>query len=141
MPRAPRRACHAGCPNFQPCPVHSKRKWASSATVSAAERGYGSEHRALRRQVLREEPVCRTCCSRLTTICDHIRPLSRGGLTVRANLQGLCDECGRAKTGREGRAARSTFASGHTAGPKPDGPPVPSSRGTRDFDPLPGGGP
>ncbi len=133
MPKAPRRACRAGCANFQPCALHSRRKWASSATVSAAGRGYGAEHRALRRQVLREEPVCRACRFRLSTIADHIVPLSRGGLTVRENLQGFCGECSGSKTGHEGAAARSTFTSGHTAGPKPDGPPVKSWPSARDF--------
>jgi 5-methylcytosine-specific restriction enzyme A len=133
MPQAPPRACRAGCPHFQPCPVHSRRKWASCAAVSAAGRGYGAAHRALRRQVLREEPVCRACRFRLSTIADHIVPLSRGGLTVRENLQGLCGECSGSKTGREGAAARSTFTSGHVAGPKPDGSPVKSWRSARDL--------
>ena len=137
MPRAPRRACRAGCANFQPCPLHSRMKWASSATVSAAGRGYGAEHRALRRQVLREEPVCRACGIRPSTIADHIVPLSLGGQTVRANLQGLCGECSGSKTGHEGAAARSTFASGLVARPKRDGSPVKSRPSARDLLPPP----
>ena len=135
MPRAPRRACRSGCPNFQPCPVHGRR-WARS-TVSSARRGYGAEHRALRRQVLDEEPLCRVCRVRLSTISDHIVPLSRGGLTVRENLQGLCKECSGSKTGREGAAARSTFASGLVARPKRDGSPVKSWPSARDLLPPP----
>jgi 5-methylcytosine-specific restriction enzyme A len=139
MPRAPRRACRSGCPYFQPCPVHSRRKWASSAAVSSTGRGYGAEHRALRRRVLGEEPICGACRFRLSTISDHIVPLSRGGLTVRENLQGLCRECSASKTGREGAAVRTTFVAGLVAGPKADGAPVSSSRRLRDLLPLPPG--
>jgi 5-methylcytosine-specific restriction enzyme A len=137
MPRAPRRACRSGCAHMAPCPVHSRRKWASSAAFSAAERGYGAEHRALRRQVLREAPICQACRFRLSTIADHIVPLSRGGQTVRENLQGLCSTCSATKTGCEGAAARSTFTSGHVAGPKPDGSPVKSWPSARDLLPPP----
>jgi 5-methylcytosine-specific restriction enzyme A len=139
MPLATRRACRSGCPHFQPCPVHSRR-WVRS-TVSSARRGYGAEHRALRRQVLDEEPICRACRVRATIIADHIVPLSRGGQTVRENLQGLCKECSGSKTGREGAQARVALASGHLAGPQRDGPPVRSSRRLRDFLPLPPWGP
>jgi 5-methylcytosine-specific restriction protein A len=133
----PRRACRAGCEYFQPCPLHNRR-WARS-TVSSARRGYGAEHRALRRQVLDEEPLCRACRVRPSTICDHRVPLSRGGLTVRENLQGLCRECSASKSGQEGAAARSTFTSGLVARPKPGAQAVSSSRRLRDFLPLPPG--
>jgi 5-methylcytosine-specific restriction protein A len=134
MPRAPRRACRAGCPHFQPCPIHTRRQWTSSAAASSAARGYGAAHRALRRQVLREEPICQACRFRLSTTADHVVPLSRGGQTVRENLQGLCDKCSRAKTGREGQGARA-ISSGFVAGLKQGGSPVPQARPGRDWPP------
>jgi 5-methylcytosine-specific restriction protein A len=139
MPQAPARACRSGCPHFQPCPVHNRRQWAGSAVVSSAGRGYGAQHRALRGLVLEEEPACRACRVRPSTIADHVVPLSRGGQTVRENLQGLCRECSASKTGHEGQAARASFASGLQAGPKGAGPPVSSSRRLRDLLPLPPG--
>jgi 5-methylcytosine-specific restriction protein A len=135
MPQAPRRACRSGCPHFQPCPVHNKRQWRRPAESSTI-RGYDARHRALRRQVLEEEPICRLCRLRPSLIADHVVPLRRGGRTVRKNLQGLCQECSGSKTGREGAQARAALASGLLAGPKGDGAPVPSSRRLRDFLPL-----
>jgi 5-methylcytosine-specific restriction enzyme A len=136
MPRAIRRACRSGCPHFQPCPVHG-RSWARARVLSSAKRGYGSQHRALRLQTITEEPHCRACGIRPSTIADHIVPLSLGGQTVRANLQGLCTQCSRAKTGREGAAARATFTSGLVARPKEDGSPVKSRPSARDLLPPP----
>jgi 5-methylcytosine-specific restriction enzyme A len=140
MPQAPPRACRSGCPHFQPCPVHNRRQWARPPASSTA-RGYGAKHQGLRRQVLVEEPICRRCGFRPSTIADHIVPLSRGGRTVRKNLQGLFQECSGSKTGREGAQARAALPSGHLAGPKGDGAPVPSSRRLRDLLPLPPWGP
>jgi len=119
MPQAIRRACRSGCPHFQPCPVHGKG-WALARVASSVARGYGAEHLRLRLQVIAEEPTCRACVVRRSTIADHIVPLSRGGQTVRENLQGLCERCSRSKSGREGRAARATLASGLQAGPRGD---------------------
>jgi 5-methylcytosine-specific restriction enzyme A len=77
---------------------------------SAEERGYGREHRAIRKQVLVEEPLCRACLAkgrvRPTTIADHIIPMSKGGPTVRSNYQGLCRPCSDAKTAAEGHEAQ-----------------------------------
>jgi hypothetical protein len=70
MPKVIRRACRSGCPHFQPCPVHSKR-WARPA-VSSARRGYGAQHRRLRRLVLEQEPVCQSCGVRPSEIADHM---------------------------------------------------------------------
>jgi 5-methylcytosine-specific restriction protein A len=66
---------------------------------------YGKEHRKLRQQVLAEEPSCRRC-GRPSQQADHIRPISLGGPTVRANYQALCEPCSRSKTGREGALIR-----------------------------------
>ena len=70
---------------------------------------YGPVHRALRAQVLLEEPVCvgypEGCHGdeRVpTTQLDHKTPLSAGGRTTRANTGGLCASC----NGRKGRDER-----------------------------------
>ncbi|MFZ3485295.1 HNH endonuclease [Sphingomonas sp. 3-13AW] len=59
----------------------------------------------LRKQVREEEPLCRTCLengrTRATQEIDHIVPLSRGGSNARANLQGVCEPCHKAKSERE----------------------------------------
>ena len=77
--------------------------------TSATARGYGREHRAIRRQLLSEEPLCRQCEreNRVTraTIADHIIPLHRGGRTERSNYQPLCEPCHKAKTAQEGATA------------------------------------
>lgn len=77
-------------------------------TRTAEERGYGREHRAIRKQVLVEEPLCQICRAKgivaATTIADHVVPLSRGGRTVRSNYQGLCGPCHKAKTAAEAAA-------------------------------------
>jgi 5-methylcytosine-specific restriction protein A len=139
MPKAPPRACRSGCPHFQPCPDHSRKPWAARRGISRQQRGYDAKHEALRRQVLREEPICRRCGFRLSVIADHIVALSLGGKTVRGNLQALCERCSRSKTGVEGAYARSGLASRLQARPKGDGPGSPVSRQARDFLPIPPG--
>lgn len=63
---------------------------------SSTQRGYGREHRKLREQLLRQEPLCRMCKAkgRITaaTIADHIVPLAKGG--PRHTLDGLQPVCG-----------------------------------------------
>ncbi len=65
---------------------------------TAAQRGYGRQHRALRAQLLRQEPLCRLCRAkgRITpaTIADHVRPIAQGGAVHDINnLQPVCAEC------------------------------------------------
>jgi 5-methylcytosine-specific restriction enzyme A len=63
--------------------------------------------RALRAQVLAEEPVCRECRTenrvRATQHVDHIIPRVNGGPDTRENLQGLCAEHHSRKTMAETR--------------------------------------
>jgi 5-methylcytosine-specific restriction enzyme A len=139
MPQAPPHACRAGCPHVQPCPIHSRKPWATRRGVSRQERGYGAKHEALRRQVLREEPICGRCGVRPSVIADHIKALSLGGKTVRGNFQGLCERCSRSKTGQEGAYMRQALASGLQATQEAGGPGSPVSRQARDFIP-PGSG-
>ena len=58
------------------------------------------EWRRLRAQVLREEPLCRSCGAPATDV-DHIIPRAKGGTHHRANLQSLCRPCHRTKTQRD----------------------------------------
>ena len=65
---------------------------------SATVRGYGRQHRKLREQLLREEPLCRMCKAkgriRTAEIADHIVPIAKGGATHDiTNLQPVCKEC------------------------------------------------
>jgi 5-methylcytosine-specific restriction protein A len=62
-----------------------------------------------RAQVLREEPVCRTCRRRRSRMVDHLVERRDGGTDDRSNLQGLCWPCHSRKTAT--RTAR---------GPQPD---------------------
>ena len=56
----------------------------------------------MRLVVLREEPVCRICRSKLSAEADHIVPIAAGGGRLdRKNLQGLCKPCHSHKTATE----------------------------------------
>lgn len=83
----PARENPGGDPCFEHYPAYVKR-WKYAGW------------RALRRQVLAEEPHCRACGGPASEV-DHIVPLSRGGSRDRSNLQALCRECHREKTRRE----------------------------------------
>lgn len=76
----------------------------------------GSKWMKIRAMVLAEEPICRSCIrvgaitkDSISTICDHIVPLSEGGREVRSNWQGMCGTCHDRKT-----AAESARAQGRT---------------------------
>jgi 5-methylcytosine-specific restriction protein A len=67
---------------------------------SAAQRGYGRQHRKLREQLLRQEPLCRLCKQKdptrvsVATIADHVVPIAKGGAIHEINnLQPVCAEC------------------------------------------------
>jgi hypothetical protein len=66
---------------------------------------YGAPWRKLRDQVLANEPLCRRCADMGRTVpavqVDHIMPKESGGTDAFDNLQPLCLECHRLKTGRE----------------------------------------
>lgn len=74
-----------------------RRAW-DHGGKSAAARGYGRQHRKLREQLLRQEPLCRPCKAkgriRPATIADHIVPIAKGGAVHDIdNLQPICSEC------------------------------------------------
>lgn len=70
------------------------------------KRGYGHQHRKIRRALLREEPFCRECkksgAEIPATHADHIEPRCLGGSDERENYQPLCAKHSRQKSAREG---------------------------------------
>lgn len=69
---------------------------------SSHARGYTRAWQRLRRIVLNEEPLCRTCATEGRDVAaehvDHDVPLSRGGTNDRSNLVPLCASCHSRKT-------------------------------------------
>lgn len=86
------------CPNLSPCAKHARRPWQANEGLSAAERGYGAEHRRWRAAVLALHPMCQ--CGAVATDADHVVPVSqRPDLRYDVgNGQGLCSRCHRRKT-------------------------------------------
>ncbi|MAG35262.1 MAG: HNH endonuclease [Dehalococcoidia bacterium] len=75
------------------------KRFTRRRSTSSRRRRYGPAWRALRAQVLAEEPFCRSCGSPTpATDVDHITPKRIGGTDARYNLQGLCKPCHSAKT-------------------------------------------
>ena len=113
MPSRPKRPCgQAGCAHLVErgerfCPTHRRESYRTQDRHrgNSNDRGYGRRWRALREQVLREEPLCRECASKGITKAsaevDHIVPRAHSGSDDRENLQGLCGPCHSAKTMRE----------------------------------------
>ena len=66
-----------------------------------------SKYERLRKSILDLEPWCRGCKRKgrntLAVEVDHILPKHLGGWDVRENLQPLCHDCHRIKTGQEQR--------------------------------------
>jgi predicted DNA-binding transcriptional regulator AlpA len=82
----------------------------------------GASWRALRRQVLSEEPRCRICGEPATEV-DHIVRARGGESANRENLQALCTACHRTKTEAEENARWEPwrqFKEAHTAPPGVD---------------------
>ncbi len=86
------------------CPMHKRQHQQAYERTrgTAAERGYGAEHRKWRAAVLARDPLCKGCGRERSTFADHIIPLKQGGakLDLR-NGQGLCNHCHQVKRGRE----------------------------------------
>ena len=111
MPNRPKSPCtYPGCGRLvdRPgrCAEHAKPAWASNAGKSAAKRGYGYAWRKLREQAMRRDGgLCQPCLAtgRVTpaTECDHIVPKAQGGLDTLGNVQAICRQCHKAKTGLE----------------------------------------
>ena len=95
-------------------PIHRPIGWAPPVpwqrTASQAAAPLPKGWARTRARVLREEPLCRPCneAGRVSAALevDHIVPRTQGGSSERANLQGICRECHRAKTAAEAVASR-----------------------------------
>ncbi|MBB4287503.1 HNH endonuclease [Roseospira goensis] len=72
---------------------------------SASRRGYGTDWRRLRAELMPEGTRCRMC-GKPAAHLDHILPKSRGGTDDPSNLQPLCHKCHNRKTAAE-REART----------------------------------
>ena len=84
----------------------TRRNW-NHGGKSAAQRGYGKQHQAIRAELLRTVILCEACQRktppRVTAGCiaDHIIPLSKGGTGDRSNYQLLCRECAAEKDAKD----------------------------------------
>jgi 5-methylcytosine-specific restriction protein A len=111
------------------CGDHRKQEARRSGRVrpSAAQRGYDSTWRKLRKLVLAEEPLCadpfgahaHTGQVVPATDVDHIVPIAKGGTNTRGNLLCLCHSCHSRKTMSEMKRVqrRSTIPVTVIAGP------------------------
>jgi 5-methylcytosine-specific restriction protein A len=89
------------------CPAHKQERDRKDQQRrgTAAQRGYDRRHRNWRLIILRRDPVCRACRTRISTEADHIIPLNNGGSWALSNGQGMCKPCHSAKTALEEMAA------------------------------------
>lgn len=80
---------------------HQRRRDAVRGTP--VQRGYDSEYRRLRRQVLEDAGwACGYCGAPANTV-DHIVPLSRGGSRGIDNLRAACSSCNYRRGGQLNR--------------------------------------
>lgn len=104
------RVCNvSGCPELIPtsgrCDTHKRA--AEQVRGTAAQRGYGAEHRnRFREGVLAKHPICQVCLGAPSTVADH-HPLSKRELIERgmddhdpAHGRGLCASCHGKETAR-----------------------------------------
>ena len=109
MPSKPKHPCNKiGCPNLTTerfCEVHAAQyqKEIDSKRGTSTQRGYGVNHRKLRKIVLSEEPLCRHCAERgKTTPATDMDHIDGNVYNLRRdNLQGLCGSCHKKKTIKE----------------------------------------
>jgi 5-methylcytosine-specific restriction protein A len=70
-------------------------------TTSRHQRGYGTAHDKMRKELLERVVLCEECTRngrvRVGPIADHIIPLAKAGTGDRSNYQLLCDDCSEAK--------------------------------------------
>jgi 5-methylcytosine-specific restriction protein A len=113
MPIRPKRSCNfPGCTELVDkgyCDKHKKDnrkvydKEYDRTRGTSTQRGYGANHRKLRKIVLDEEPLCRHCKAKgiikPSKEMDHIDGDQFN--LARDNLQGLCKSCHSKKTVRK----------------------------------------
>jgi len=104
-PYKPMKPCgHRGCPGLtysRYCDEHEKQyeREYNQRRGNSTRRGYGVHHRKLRKIILSEEPICRTCKKAPSTEMDHIDGDNTN--LSRDNLQGSCKSCHSTKTVKE----------------------------------------
>jgi hypothetical protein len=83
-----------------PLPLDSFEIWNKEQERLASVRRYPSN--TLRQEIYERDGFkCLTCATTENLCTDHVVPFSRGGLTVRENLQTLCRSCNSSKGARE----------------------------------------
>lgn len=102
-----------GCPNFQPCEKHRREPWAGSDRRGSTRRG-----RAKRARILARDPICVLCGTNPSSVCDHVVQVAHGAPeryedTPDELLQGICKDCDRIKSAREGAAGRRGVGGDH----------------------------
>ncbi len=112
-PMRPKVPCATrGCPalvvpSSRWCVPHAKEQEQHRGTATA--RGYGSDHRRWREDILGRDVLCVDPVGRhpmevrRATVADHIVPLRQGGRSTLDNGQGLCEACHSAKRQVESR--------------------------------------
>lgn len=61
----------------------------------------GPAWEALRKEVLRRDPLCTYCKVNQSTQADHVIPRSKGGPDTLPNLRGACAPCNARKGARQ----------------------------------------
>lgn len=124
MPNTALKPCaFPGCStlvaNSSRCEKHKAQminSFADPERGSRHDRGYGYAWEKRRQRVLmRDGGLCQQCLANgIVNYCagkkygahvDHIIPKAKGGADIDSNLQTLCVDCHRQKTGREGGSA------------------------------------
>lgn len=118
MPYNPANPCrYPLCPNMaikgsSYCKLHQKKVQTPDDRLSAAQRGYDSRWRKLRKMYLMQNPLCEICKSngavRLATLVHHRQRL-KDNLDLRLywdNLQSLCIDCHAKITAEEKKTRR-----------------------------------
>jgi 5-methylcytosine-specific restriction endonuclease McrA len=104
-PQAPMKQCASvGCAALtlgRYCVAH-QREWqqGEDRRRGSSTQRYGPAHRRLQPYVLARDPICKICGKRKSEQADHVLPVSLGGPTTMANLQGVCGYCNAAKGDR-----------------------------------------
>lgn len=99
MPRAAKICSKPNCPHLQPCPEHPKEPFKGSDRRARLPKNWNQ----IRAKILRRDPICRVCNTARSTEVDHVQ---HGDDHSPQNLQGICSDCHKTKTGREANAAR-----------------------------------
>lgn len=105
MPRAAKSCRNPTCPHIRPCPIpgHEPEAWAGSTRRKRLPPGWEKT----RLRIFERDPICRICNQNLSTVCDH---KVAGDDHSDENLQGICSDCDKAKSSREGVEAKQRAA-------------------------------